>query len=74
MDYDDSAKLPLWVQSRDKVIANDEGVQWRDGERPDYSYTDQFLRVESEFNHPEGSLEAIVENLLGKNFRNGSLP
>ncbi|YAI82385.1 MAG: ester cyclase [cyanobacterium endosymbiont of Rhopalodia sterrenbergii] len=64
MDYDDSAKLPLWVQSRDKVIANDEGVQWREGERPDYSYTDQFLRVESQFNHPEGSLEAIVENLV----------
>ncbi|MGP0128083.1 MAG: ester cyclase [cyanobacterium endosymbiont of Rhopalodia musculus] len=63
MDYD-SDKLPIWVQDRDTVIANDEGVQWRNGERPDYSYTNQFLRVESQFNHPEGSLEAIVENLV----------
>lgn len=64
MSNDNSAKLPLWVQDRDTVIANDEGVKWRDDQRPDYSYTNQFLKTESQFNHLEGSLEAIVENLV----------
>ncbi|HAC63664.1 MAG TPA: SnoaL-like polyketide cyclase [Cyanothece sp. UBA12306] len=64
MSNDNSAKLPLWVQDRDTVIAQDEGVEWRNGERPDYSHTNQFLKAESKFNHLEGSLEAIVQNLV----------
>ena len=51
MRNDDPAELPLWGQDRDTAIANDEEVQWRNSQRPDYSYTDQFLRVESQFNH-----------------------
>ncbi|WP_267384021.1 ester cyclase [Cyanobacterium sp. uoEpiScrs1] len=64
MNSDNSNALPLWVQDRQTVIANDEGVEWRDGKRPDYSHTEQFLKAESQFEHPKGSLEAIVENLV----------
>ncbi len=46
------------------MIANDQGVQWREGKRPDYSHTNEFLKKESKFNHPEGSLEAIAQNLV----------
>ncbi|TFI54923.1 SnoaL-like polyketide cyclase [Mastigocladus laminosus UU774] len=59
-----STDLPLWVQDREIVLANDEGVEWREGQRPDYSYTNQFLHKESKFQHPEGSLEAIAQNLV----------
>ncbi len=59
-----STELPLWLQDRDTVIANDEGVEWREGKRPDYSHTNQFLHQESKFHHPEGSLEAIAQNLV----------
>ncbi|ACK64143.1 protein of unknown function DUF1486 [Rippkaea orientalis PCC 8801] len=64
MSSDTSANLPLWVQDRDTVIVNDEGVEWRNGQRPDYSHTNQYLKAESQFTHLEGSLEAIVENLV----------
>jgi predicted ester cyclase len=59
-----SSELPLWVQDREIVLANDEGVEWREGQRPDYTYTNQFLHQESQFQHPEGSLEAIAQNLV----------
>lgn len=49
-------KLPLLVQDRETVLANDTGVQWREGTRPDYSHTNEFLHKESKFNHPQGSL------------------
>lgn len=64
MSNEQSAELPLWVQDRNTVLANDEGVQWRNGERPDYSYTDQFLHQESQYNHSANSLETIVQNLV----------
>lgn len=57
-------ELPLWVQDRERVIVNDEGVEWRGGERPDYSHNNQVFQQESKFNHPEGSLEAIAHNLV----------
>lgn len=58
------ANQPLWIQDRDTVIAQDEGVEWRYLERPDYSYTNKFLKQGSQYNHIEGSLEAIVQNLV----------
>ncbi len=35
--------LPLWVQEREEVLKHDNGVEWRDGQRPDYSHTDVFF-------------------------------
>ncbi len=59
-----STKLPIWVQDRDRVIVSDEDVEWRGGKRPDYSHNNQVFQQESKFNHPEGSLEAITQNLV----------
>ncbi|MEH1998753.1 MAG: SnoaL-like polyketide cyclase [Nostoc sp.] len=59
MSSEKTTELPLWVQDRDIVITHDEEVQWREGKRPDYSYTNEFLHQESKFQHPEGSLEAM---------------
>jgi len=64
MSSGESSKLPLWVQDRDTVIANDADVQWRYETRPNYSHTNEFLKRESVCNHLEGSLEAIVQNLV----------
>ena len=33
MSNNDSKKLPLWVQDREKVIANGQGVEWREGKQ-----------------------------------------
>lgn len=59
-----TTELPLWVQDREEVISQDAGVKWREGQRPDYSRTNEFLKKESKFNHGEGSLEAIAQNLV----------
>jgi hypothetical protein len=60
-----STNLPLWVQDRDNVIAHDpDNVEWRYQTPPDYSRTNENLRRESQYNHLEGSLEAIVQNLV----------
>ncbi|MDJ0635859.1 MAG: ester cyclase [Xenococcaceae cyanobacterium MO_188.B29] len=56
--------LPLWVQDREEVLKHDDGVEWRDGERPDYSMTNISLAREKQCNHAEGSLNAIAENLV----------
>jgi len=56
--------LPLWVQDREEVIKHDEGVEWRYGERPDYSKTDHYLQKERKHHHAEGSLNAIAHNLV----------
>lgn len=58
------AELPLWVQDREKVLANDTDVEWRDGERPDYSQINQYGEKERKHNHAEGSLNAIAHNLV----------
>ncbi len=64
MSATQSQNLPLWVQEREKVIANSIDNQWRGGNPPDYSDSNQVLAEESLANHPMGSLEAIVENLV----------
>lgn len=64
MSTSESANLPLWVQDRETVIANDEGVNWREKKRPDYSETNKSLRQGSKYSHLEGSLEGIVQNLV----------
>ena len=63
MSNEQSTELPLWVQERSKVIANEASVEWRSG-APDYSYTNQFLEKERKHNHAEGSLNAIAHNLV----------
>jgi hypothetical protein len=57
------AEKPLWLQERDAVIAQDEGVRWRNG-RPDYALTNQVLSQERTRPLAEGSLELAVENLV----------
>lgn len=47
MSSEKTTELPLWVQDRDIVIAHDEEVQWREGKRPDYSYTNEFAQCAS---------------------------
>ncbi|MBH8562223.1 SnoaL-like polyketide cyclase [Nostoc sp. CENA67] len=59
-----SNNLPLWVQDRDQVIAEGTGVQWRYQTPPDYSRSKKNLARESTRNHLEGTLEAIVQNLV----------
>ena len=64
MSNTDTTELPLWVQDRNTVIASDAGVEWRSGQKPDYAHRDKFLKQESKYNHQEGSLEAIAQNLV----------
>ncbi|MBD1860054.1 MULTISPECIES: ester cyclase [Trichocoleus] len=56
--------LPLWVQDREVVLKQDEGIEWRDRQRPDYSHTNASLEKERKCNHAEGSLNAIAYNLV----------
>lgn len=64
MSNSESSKLPLWVQDRETVIASEPDVEWREGHHPDYSQTNKFLKEGSLYHHPEGSLEAITQNLV----------
>ena len=64
MNSQQSNNLPLWVQDRDKVIAASTDAQWRNQKPPDYSRSQQNLAKESIHHHLEGTLEAIVENLV----------
>jgi predicted ester cyclase len=60
-----STPQPLWIQDRDTVISEGANTaEWRYQEPPDYSRTNETLRRESQYNHLEGSLEAIVQNLV----------
>jgi hypothetical protein len=54
---------PLWLQERDSVIAQDEGVNWRKG-RPDYHLTNQVVHKERTRHFLTDSLEMAVENLV----------
>ena len=56
--------LPLWVQNRDTVLKNNQNVQWRYGKQPDYTKSNENFAKESTQNHPENSLEALVQNLV----------
>ncbi|HLP91685.1 MAG TPA: ester cyclase [Nostocaceae cyanobacterium] len=59
-----SNNLPLWVQDRDRVIAESTGVEWRYQTPPDYTRSKENLAQESTRNHLAGSLEDIVQNLV----------
>jgi hypothetical protein len=59
-----SNNLPLWVQDRDLVIQQSTNTQWRYGTPPDYTRSQENLAKESTQNHLEGTLEAIVQNLV----------
>jgi hypothetical protein len=64
MSSEQATNQPLWIQDRDTVIANGANVEWRYQTPPDYTRTNQFLQQQSKYNHLEGSLEAIVQNLV----------
>ncbi|AFY49521.1 SnoaL-like polyketide cyclase [Nostoc sp. PCC 7524] len=64
MSATQSNGLPLWVQDRDTVIAESTDVEWRYGTAPDYARSNENLAKESTRNHLEGTLEAIVQNLV----------
>ena len=59
-----SNNLPLWVQERETVIANGADAQWRGNNPPDYAESVENLAKESLKNHPAGSLEDLVQNLV----------
>ncbi len=64
MSATQSNNLPLWVQDRDRVIAESTDAQWRYQTAPDYTRSKENLAAESTKNHLEGTLEAIVQNLV----------
>ncbi|MBV6626723.1 MAG: SnoaL-like polyketide cyclase [Rivularia sp. (in: Bacteria)] len=59
-----SNNLPLWVQDRETVIAASGDAQWRGNQAPDYAESVENLKTESLKNHPAGSLEDLVQNLV----------
>lgn len=60
----DLNNLPLWVQDRDTVLQYSNNIQWRYGEKPDYTRSNENLAKQSTHNHPENSLAALVQNLV----------
>lgn len=56
--------LPLWAQGRKAVLDASEGVTWREEGPPDYTRQERSHAATSQHNHPEGSLESIVQNLV----------
>ncbi|MGH1394510.1 MAG: ester cyclase [Trichormus sp.] len=64
MNFIDISKLHLWVQDRDTVLEYSNDVEWRYGEKPDYTRSNEKLAAESIQNHPENSLERLVQNLV----------
>ena len=59
-----AGELPLWVQNREEVLKNDDGVEWRGGKRPNYSMTNAHLEKEKKYSYGADSLEAIAYNLV----------
>lgn len=65
MSGNKSKELPLWVQDRDKVIESaGSEVKWREQAPPDYTMQKESFAKGKKYNHPEGSLEALVQNLV----------
>ncbi|MBW4594067.1 MAG: ester cyclase [Brasilonema angustatum HA4187-MV1] len=64
MSATQSNNTPVWIQDRDTVIAHSRDAQWRYQTPPDYSRSKENLAKQSTYNHVEGSLEAIVQNLV----------
>jgi hypothetical protein len=60
----DISKLHLWVQDRDTVLEYSHHIDWRYGQKPDYTRSNEKLAAESTRNHPENSLERLVQNLV----------
>ena len=64
MSSAESSQMPLWVKDRDTVITQTADAEWRYSNPPEYHRTNAFLKQESQYSHLEGSLEAIVQNLV----------
>ena len=64
MTIPEPENLHLWVQDRDKVLEYSDNVEWRYNEKPDYSRSNAKLAEESTKNHPQYSLEDLVQNLV----------
>jgi hypothetical protein len=64
MSATQSNSFPVWVQDRDQVIAQSTDTQWRYQKPPDYSRSKENLAKESTCNFADGTLEAIVQNLV----------
>ncbi len=56
--------LPLWAQGRSNLLEKDSSTSWRYGDKPDYSKSEERLAQRSNYKHAEGSLAAIVQNLV----------
>jgi len=64
MSQIDIDKLHLWVQDRDTVLKYSTHVEWRYGQKPDYTHSNEKFAQESTTNHPANSLETLVQNLI----------
>lgn len=64
MTITEPENLHLWVQDRDKVLEYSNNVEWRYNEKPDYTRSNAKLAEESTKNHPQYSLEDLVQNLV----------
>lgn len=54
----------LQIQDRDDVLLASEDIVWRGGKKPRYTETNRVLHTQTRMNHPKGSLEDIVQNLV----------
>lgn len=54
---------PLWLRGRDAVVAAAPARAWREAP-PDYHLTEEVVPRERTHDHPSGSLEQIVEDLV----------
>ncbi|WP_066378761.1 MULTISPECIES: ester cyclase [unclassified Anabaena] len=64
MIFIDISKLNLWVQDRETFLQYSNNIDWRYGQKPDITKSHQSLTPERTKNHPENSLERLVQNLL----------
>ncbi|CAE7580127.1 unnamed protein product [Symbiodinium natans] len=57
-------KAKYGLKEPERAHMDEEGIKWRYGGKPDYSLTNLLYLKGKTKNHPEGSLELIVENLV----------
>lgn len=57
-------KTKFGLSEPERAHMDEEGIKWRFGGKPDYSLTNLLYLKGRTKNHPEGSLELIVENLV----------
>ncbi|PSB48502.1 SnoaL-like polyketide cyclase [Cyanosarcina cf. burmensis CCALA 770] len=61
----DREDISLGVHNRAVILDLDnESRSWRYGEKPDYTKSEERLAKHSKYNHTEGSLAAIAQNLV----------